>query len=102
MSAKAPTDSTAMTDHNPTSNSSEKSAVHTMDEITAEYTEVVYGGEDKLPPPPILTPQEEKRLWRKIDMRIMPIATSLYLCSFLDRSNIGEHLDCARCSRALY
>ncbi len=51
---------------------------------------VIYGGEDKLPPPPDLTAGEERRLWRKIDMRFMPTMTMLYLVSFLDRSNIGE------------
>ncbi|TFK86322.1 MFS general substrate transporter [Polyporus arcularius HHB13444] len=51
---------------------------------------VIYGGEDKLPPPPDLTAGEERRLWRKIDMRFMPTMTMLYLVSFLDRSNIGN------------
>ena len=39
-----------------------------------------------LPPPPNLTPEQEKRLYRKIDLRLMPILTLMYLCSFLDRS----------------
>ncbi|PWN44193.1 MFS general substrate transporter [Ceraceosorus guamensis] len=33
---------------------------------------------------------EEKRLLRKIDWLLLPILTSLYLLSFLDRSNIGN------------
>ncbi|KAJ8474823.1 hypothetical protein ONZ51_g6965 [Trametes cubensis] len=43
-----------------------------------------------LPPPPNLTAEEEKRLWRKIDMRLIPISTALYLVSYVDRSNIGN------------
>lgn len=54
---------------------------------------------DALPPPPILSAEEERRLWRKIDMRLIPVATLLYLVSYLDRGNIGEpcsswHLRC--------
>ena len=52
---------------------------------------LAYGGDDTLPPPPTLTPEEEKKLWRKIDMKLMPILTLMYLCSFVDRSNIGTH-----------
>ncbi|PIL28563.1 MFS general substrate transporter [Ganoderma sinense ZZ0214-1] len=43
-----------------------------------------------LPPPPVLTPQEEARLWRKVDRHIMPILTMMYLFSFVDRGNIGN------------
>nr|VWP02019.1 Hyaluronate lyase (EC (Hyaluronidase) (HYase) [Ganoderma boninense] len=49
-----------------------------------------YGGDDALPPPPTLSAEEERRLWRKVDMRLMPILTLMYLCSFLDRGNIGN------------
>ena len=52
---------------------------------------LAYGGDDTLPPPPTLSAAEEKKLWRKIDMRLMPILTLMYLCSFLDRGNIGEY-----------
>ncbi|KAI0634510.1 MFS general substrate transporter [Trametes polyzona] len=45
---------------------------------------------DGLPPPPLLSPEEERRLWRKIDMRLIPIATVLYLVSYVDRGNIGN------------
>lgn len=44
-----------------------------------------FGGETSLPPPPQLSPEEEKRLWRKIDTRLMPILAIMYLMSFLDR-----------------
>ncbi len=39
--------------------------------------------------PTSLSPGEQRRLWRKIDMRLMPILTVMYLCSFVDRGNIG-------------
>ena len=51
---------------------------------------LAYGGDDTLPPPPTLSAEEERRLWRKIDWHIMPIVTVMYLCSFVDRSNIGK------------
>ncbi|KAH9846723.1 MFS general substrate transporter [Lenzites betulinus] len=46
--------------------------------------------DDALPPPPILSAEEERRLWRKIDTRLIPVATLLYLVSYLDRGNIGN------------
>ncbi|KZV75075.1 MFS general substrate transporter [Peniophora sp. CONT] len=49
-----------------------------------------FGGDSTLPPPPVLTPAEEKALYRKVDMRLMPILTVMYLLSFLDRGNIGN------------
>lgn len=36
-----------------------------------------------------LTPQEMRRLRWRLDLRIIPFCGLLYLCSFLDRSNIG-------------
>ncbi|EJD01969.1 MFS general substrate transporter [Fomitiporia mediterranea MF3/22] len=47
----------------------------------------VFGGDSTLPPPPDLTPEQEKKLYRKIDLRLMPILSIMYLCSFLDRGN---------------
>lgn len=35
------------------------------------------------------SPEEEKRLLRKMDFRIMPLLVALYVMSFLDRVNIG-------------
>jgi len=49
-----------------------------------------FGGESNLPPPPTLSPEEERKLWRKIDLRLMPILSLMYLFSFLDRGNIGN------------
>ena len=36
-----------------------------------------------------IDPVLEKRVRRKMDMRIVPLVSALYLLSFLDRSNIG-------------
>ncbi|KAJ7497702.1 MFS general substrate transporter [Mycena latifolia] len=49
-----------------------------------------FGGDSSLPPPPSLTAEEERKLWRKIDLRLMPILSLMYLLSFLDRGNIGN------------
>ncbi|KAJ6629535.1 MFS general substrate transporter [Mycena sp. CBHHK59/15] len=46
-----------------------------------------FGGESSLPPPPTLTSEEERRLWRRIDLRLVPILSLMYLLSFLDRGN---------------
>ena len=67
----------------------EKVAAVSQEEAPVKEEDLAYGGEDTLPPPPTLTAEEEKRLWRKIDMKLMPILTLMYLCSFLDRGNIG-------------
>ncbi|KAI0365421.1 MFS general substrate transporter [Pilatotrama ljubarskyi] len=52
--------------------------------------ELVYGDDRSLQPPPPLTPQEEKRLWRKIDLRTLPILTALYLMASIVRGGIGN------------
>lgn len=44
-----------------------------------------FGGESSLPAPPALSAEEEMRLWRKIDLRLMPILSLMYLFSFMDR-----------------
>ncbi|KAF8328323.1 MFS general substrate transporter [Amanita rubescens] len=51
---------------------------------------VDFGGDLTLPPPPDLTPEQERKLWRKIDRRLIPILSLMYLMSFLDRGNIGN------------
>lgn len=55
--------------------------------VKSDDSEEVYdfAGESSLPPPPKLTPEQERKLYRKIDLRIMPIVTLMYLFSFLDR-----------------
>jgi hypothetical protein len=32
-----------------------------------------------------LTAEQEKKLWRKVDLRLMPILSLMYLVAFLDR-----------------
>lgn len=56
-------------------------------QVDVEAVEVMYiGAEDsEMTPPPRLTPEEERRVYRKIDMRLLPILTLMYLASFLDR-----------------
>ncbi|KAF9225037.1 MFS general substrate transporter [Gyrodon lividus] len=39
---------------------------------------------------PNLAPGQEHKLWRRIDLRILPIITLMYLLSFMDRGNIGN------------
>ncbi|EPT02052.1 hypothetical protein FOMPIDRAFT_1119230 [Fomitopsis schrenkii] len=36
---------------------------------------------------PALSPEQQRRLWRKVDMRILPVLSALYLCCYLDRGN---------------
>ncbi|KAJ3808869.1 MFS general substrate transporter [Lentinula aff. lateritia] len=49
-----------------------------------------FGGESQLPRPPVLSEDNERKLWRKIDLRLMPILCVMYLMSFMDRGNIGN------------
>ncbi|KAG6329468.1 hypothetical protein ID866_9621 [Astraeus odoratus] len=37
-----------------------------------------------------LSPEQERKLWRKIDLRLLVIITLMYLFSFMDRGNIGN------------
>lgn len=41
---------------------------------------------DDVPPsPPVLSPEEQRRVWRKIDKRILPVLSLMYMCCYLDR-----------------
>lgn len=53
-----------------------------------EYEEESIGREAKEFVPP--TPEELKAVIWKLDLRIIPFLGLLYLCSFLDRVNIGN------------
>ncbi len=59
-----------------------------------------FGGDTTLPPPPDLTPEQQKKLWRKIDLMLMPILTLMYLFSFLDRGKFRIWCD-AECKRII-
>ena len=37
---------------------------------------------------PTLSPEQQRRLWRKIDLQILPILSALYLCCYLDRGTV--------------
>lgn len=53
-----------------------------------EHKEVIESTDPSLPPPPVLDHEQERRLYRKIDLRLMPILSIMYLCSFLDRGEL--------------
>ena len=38
-----------------------------------------------LPLPPKLSPEEESKLWLKLDLRLLPILGLMYLMSYMDR-----------------
>jgi hypothetical protein len=40
------------------------------------------------------TPEEQKRIMRKVDWRVVPLLTFLYLVSFIDRSNSRSSFFC--------
>lgn len=37
-------------------------------------------------------PDTERKVVRKMDFRVVPLVTALYVLSFLDRSNIGKYV----------
>jgi hypothetical protein len=57
----------------------------TWKDQTQEQLDYDFGGDSTLPPPPDLTPEQERKLWRKIDLRLIPILSLMYLFSFLDK-----------------
>lgn len=72
----------------PLTSPEKKEDIASLEKASVEVTEKVvleFGGDSSLPPPPVLTVEEEKRLYRKIDLRLMPMLSLMYLCSFLDR-----------------
>ncbi len=36
-----------------------------------------------------VSPEEERRILKKVDFRLVPVLSLLYLVAFIDRSNIG-------------
>lgn len=61
------------------------------EKVTTEATDIAYPVEQELSRPPTLSAEEERRLWRKIDLRLLPILIIMYLVASIDRSNIGEY-----------
>jgi hypothetical protein len=45
------------------------------------------------------TDDEERKIRRKLDFRVVPLVTLLYLLCFLDRANVGEHASNTALSR---
>ena len=68
-----------------TDSTSAKEDVKQDIDVASSVEDVDFGGESKLPPPPTLTEEEERKLWRKVDLKLMPILSLMYLLSFLDR-----------------
>ncbi|KAF8828406.1 hypothetical protein HHX47_DHR4000729 [Lentinula edodes] len=60
-----------------------------LGEDLENISEYDFGGESQLLRPPVLSEDNERKLWRKIDLRLMPILCVMYLMSFMDRGNIG-------------
>jgi hypothetical protein len=54
-----------------------------------------------LPLAPDLSPEEEAKLWLKIDKRLLPMLALMYLMSFLDRGNIGVPCLSLQCDMTL-
>ncbi|KAI0356828.1 MFS general substrate transporter [Trametes cingulata] len=81
---------TDLASHSPSA-SIEKGGIEAIiEETPSEDGGPIYAAGSNLPPPPVLSVEEEKRLWRKIDMRILPIFTVMYFVASLVRSNIGN------------
>ncbi|KAJ3880395.1 hypothetical protein F5051DRAFT_437916 [Lentinula edodes] len=61
-----------------------------LGEHLENVSEYDFGGGSQLLRPPVLSEEDERKLWRKIDLRLMPILCVMYLMSFMDRGNIGN------------
>lgn len=67
---------------------------------TEQLEEVVLEKNDPVLEEVHIDPVAEKKLLRKIDLRLIPPLWSLFLLSFLDRTNIGA-LEIDQCNHAL-
>jgi hypothetical protein len=54
-----------------------------FDSVVHPQKEEARDSEEKMVP--IFTPEQERKLWRRIDLRLLPIITVMYLFSFMDR-----------------
>ena len=66
--------------------SDEKDHVQIVEDVEAKDA----GGRGHVIPPTEFTPEEEKRVIRKLDWHIIPLIFLLYSLSILDRSNLGN------------
>ena len=64
---------------------------HADDKLDDVSDDVEFGGESTLPPAPTLTPEAERKLWLKVDLRLIPILAVMYLLSFMDRGEPYEY-----------
>ncbi|KAF8507520.1 MFS general substrate transporter [Hysterangium stoloniferum] len=64
--------------------------------VAPKGAELDFGGDSTLPPPPELTAEEEHRLYRKLDLRLMPILSLMYLLSFMDRGMVQRNIGNAK------
>ena len=53
-----------------------------------------FAGDSTLPPPPNLKPEQERRLWRKIDFRLIPMLSAMYLMAYMDRGTFPALWHC--------
>ena len=65
------------------------SPVASAQKIEVIYSETKDDAFQGIPPPPELSAEHQRRVWRKIDVRLLPILTLMYLCAYLDR---GKHI----------
>lgn len=74
----------------------EKEVEAHLEKGVTDSEEIDFAGDSSLPSPPTLTEEEERRLWRKIDQRLMPILALMYLLSFMDRGEFYIFFDSTR------
>lgn len=68
-----------------------KATIHVEEDISTTRSE--FASHSKLAfqhtgPPVVLTAEEERRLYRKIDLKLIPVLTLLQLLSFMDRGAV--------------
>ena len=57
------------------------------DSATSAYLDshiIAYDDDAALPSPPSFTPEQERKLYRKLDLRLMPILSLMYLLASMD------------------
>lgn len=64
---------------------------HGVNEKLDNVSDDIDLGESSLPSPPTLTPEEERRLYRKIDLRLIPILALIYLLDSMDKNEVHQY-----------